>query len=74
MKNSKTRNKGTKDYYKQIDTAIRTYEEFKPYRPYKTEWICDRIVWCWKFRHITREQKDELMERMIEVFKIGIYD
>lgn len=63
MKVSKTK----KDYYGQINEAILSYETFKPYHQYSYSWICDRIDWCWRFRHITEQQKNELCDRIIAV-------
>lgn len=31
-------------------------------------WCTDRITWAWKFKKITELQKDELVDRMIEIF------
>lgn len=67
MKKSKP---APKNYYRQIDNAIKSYEECKPSHEFKIEWICDRIAWCWKFRHITEEQMEELCDRIIEVMDL----
>ena len=56
-----------KDYYNEIDKALKSYEDCKPYHIHDIDWICNRIGWCWKFRHITPEQKDELCDRAIAV-------
>lgn len=58
-----------KDYYKQIDNALRSYEEYKPYHQYSIDWITDRIDWCWKFRKITEDQMEELANRAIEIME-----
>lgn len=58
-----------KDYYKEIDKAIRSYEEFKPYHQYSIEWITDRIDWAWKFRKITKPQMEELADRITSVLR-----
>lgn len=57
------------DYYKQIDEALKSYEEFRPYHRFKIEWICNRIDWAWKFRRITREQMEELADRATYVLE-----
>lgn len=31
-------------------------------------WCSDRIVWAYRFKKITEQQKDELCDRMIELF------
>lgn len=51
------------NYYKQIDDALKSYENHKPYHRFTMEWICNRITWTWQFRHITREQMEELADR-----------
>ena len=56
-------------FYIQIDKALQSYENNKPYYPYKIEWITDRIAWCWKCRKITKEQMEELCERMMKIFE-----
>lgn len=60
-----------KDYYKEIDKALKSYEENKPWHLQDMSWISDRIDWCWKWKKITKEQKDELCERTISLFKEG---
>ena len=55
------------DYYKQIDKALKEYEEWRPYPQHSTEWICNRICWCRKFGKITKEQQDEFCSRAIVV-------
>ncbi len=59
--------KGNRNYYKEIDDALKTYEEFKPWHTRSIEWIADRIDWCWKFRHITKEQMEELADRVCKI-------
>lgn len=64
-------NKPKRDYYKEIDKAITSYEEFKQWHDKSIDWICNRIDWCWKFRHITKEQMEELADRICEVMEIS---
>lgn len=59
-------------YYKEIDEALKSYEENKPFHPKKMEWISNRITWCWKWRKITREQMEELADRATVIFKGGV--
>ncbi len=61
--------KKDKDYYKEIDTALLSYENCKPYHTKRIEYICDRIDWCWKFRHISKEQMEELADRACLVLR-----
>ena len=56
-------------FYEEIDKALKSYEEFKPYHSRKIEWITDRITWCWKWRKITRSQMEELTERAIKILE-----
>lgn len=50
-------------------TALLSYENFKPWHDKSISWICDRIDWCWKFRHITKAQMEELCDRCRIVLK-----
>lgn len=51
-------------WYEGIDVHLRRLEEGKT--PSRTIlWIVDRISWCWKWRKITKEQMEELAERVI---------
>ena len=56
-------------FYQEIDTALKSYEEFKPYHSRKIEWITDRICWCWKWKKITREQMEELTMRATNILE-----
>lgn len=56
-------------FYQEIDTALKSYEEFKPYHPRKIEWITNRIYWCWKWKKITREQMEELAMRATNILE-----
>ena len=64
MKNGKHE----KDYYKQLDGGVRMFEQCG-YCPVKIEVVTDKIVWCWKWKKITEQQKNELCDRMVEVMK-----
>ena len=59
----------SRNYYEEINTALLSYEENKPYHTRNMEWICNRIDWCWKFRHITEEEMEELSNRACKVLK-----
>ena len=58
-----------KNYYIEIDKAISRYENYYPWKEKSIEWICNRIDWCWKFRHITKEQMEELADRCCKVLE-----
>ena len=59
--------KQPRNYYKEIDDALKSYEEYKPYHVRDIEWIANRIDWCWKFRHITEKQMEELAGRACKI-------
>ena len=58
-----------RDYYKEIDEALISYENNKPYHTRNIDWICNRIDWCWKFKHITEKQIEELANRACKVLE-----
>ena len=58
-----------RNYYKEIDSELQRFENYM--RPVKgISWCTNRIGWCWKFRKITGQQKDELCDRVITLFNI----
>lgn len=59
--------KAKRNYYAEIDEAIKSYEEYKSWHDKSIDWICNRIDWCWKFRHITHDQMSELADRIIAI-------
>lgn len=58
-----------KNYYSEINQALQSYENFKPYHIYSIEWICNRIDWCWKWKKITKDEMEELTDRICEVME-----
>lgn len=56
-----------KNYYSEINQALQSYENFKPYHTYNIDWICNRIDWCWKWKKITEDEMKELTNRVCEV-------
>ena len=56
-------------YYKQINDALSSYENHKPWHDKSMDWICDRIDWAWKWRKITKEEMTELVERAVNILK-----
>ena len=56
-------------FYSEIDKALQSYENYKPYHTRNIEWISNRICWCWKWRKITKEQMEELCDRVIKVLE-----
>lgn len=61
--------KKQRNYYQEIDNALKSYEEYKPWHDKNIDWICNRIDWCWKFRRITEEQMEELADRCCKVLE-----
>lgn len=59
----------TNKFYNEIDKALYTYENFKPYHAKSIEWISDRISWCWKWKKISEDQMEELCERVINILE-----
>lgn len=53
--------------YQKIDKAIKEWETYRPVTQYSTDWICNRIEWAWKWRKITKEQMEELADRICVV-------
>lgn len=58
-----------KNYYSEINQALQSYENFKPYHTYSIDWICNSIDWCWKWKKITEDEMKELTDRICEVMK-----
>ena len=54
--------------YEKISEAVERLENYK-HPIHSPEWCSNRICWAWKFRKITREQMEELANRMTEYFK-----
>ena len=59
--------KEKRNCYKEMEDALNLYEEFKPYHTKDIDWICNRIDQCWKFRHITKKQMEELANRACKI-------
>ena len=59
--------KQKRDYYAEIDKALQSYEYCKSWHDKTIDWICNRIDWCWIFKHITENQMEELADRVCKV-------
>ena len=57
-------------YYLEINKFLEQYENHKSYKEKTVGWICDRIAWCWIWRKINEEEKDELTDRIIKVMEV----
>ncbi len=56
----------SKDYYNEIDTELKRYEEYRPYKTKTMDWICNRIDWAYKWGKITKDQMEELAGRVCD--------
>ena len=56
-------------YYEEIDKALKEYENYKSYQTKTINWICNRIDWTWKWRKISKEQMEELVDRIMKVME-----
>lgn len=61
-------------FYNEIDKVLQSYECYKPYHLRSLEWICNRIDWCWKWKKINEQEKNELCNRVIVVLERRKYD
>ena len=52
-----------KDYYKEIDTVLKDYENFRNYHTRDIDWACDKIAWCAQWKKLPSKQIDELADR-----------
>lgn len=57
------------DYYIEIDKELQRYENYAPYHIKTIDWICNRIDWAWKWKKITKEQMEELTDRVCKYLK-----
>lgn len=58
-----------KDFYKEINIALKSYEDFKPYHEKDIDWICNRINWCWKWKKISKSQMEKLSDRAVNILE-----
>lgn len=65
--------------YEKIDRALKQHENHK-YAERSLESIASYLDWAWRWRKITEEQKDELVDRWLVVHDAawckehGVYD
>lgn len=59
-------------YYEQIDKALKSYEEYKPWHEKSVDWICDRIDWAYHWHKISQKEMIELAERVTKILKEGV--
>lgn len=62
-----------RNYYNEIDQALKVLESYHPYPTKDIYWVCDRIEWAWKWRKITKEQMEELADRAVAYMDGGGY-
>lgn len=63
--------KTNQDYYNEIDKVLIEYEECKNWHTKNINWAADRICWCWKWKKITKEQMEELADRVTAIFDVN---
>lgn len=56
-------------FYSEINKALQSYENHKPYHTNSIGWICNRISWCWKWKKISEKEMVELSNRVIAILK-----
>lgn len=60
--------KTSQDYFEQIDEVLTRLEQYKPTT--KTlDWCAHRIDWCWRWRKISKEQMEQLADRVIKLYE-----
>lgn len=62
-----------KDYYAEINDVVTRYEEHRPYFVKNIDWAANRVDWAWKWRKITREQMEELADRITKIFDENLF-
>jgi hypothetical protein len=58
-----------RDYYKEIDEVVSSYEQYKPYHTKDIDWAANHVDWAWKWRKITKPQMEELADRITKVYE-----
>ena len=61
--------KDARNYYEEIDRAIKSYESNRTWHEKTISWICDRIDWCHKWHKITEEETHELCTRIVDIME-----
>lgn len=57
-----------KNYCKEIDSAIKEYEDGKPYKTHRLEWVAERVEWCYRWKHITHKEMSNFCDRITYLF------
>ncbi len=57
-----------KNQYLVLDKALKEHEEYG-YALHSLSWIADRIVWAYKWRHISQKEMNELADRTAKLFE-----
>ena len=52
-----------KDFYEEINRSLTPIEQGR-YSARTLDWCVNRVDWCWKWRKITKEQMEELANRI----------
>ena len=59
------------DFRDEIERAIKSYEENKPYHIFSLDDIANKIDWCWKWRKITKTQMENFADRVTALYDEG---
>lgn len=59
------------EFYKKIDAWLKEHEDYKPVKTKTLSDISDYIDWAYRWKKITVEEKDNVCDRMIELFERG---
>ena len=62
-----------RDWYTELKTRLnRIWKSgvLTPANVNELSMICDKISWCWKWKHITDTQKDELCQYATELWSL----
>ncbi len=58
-----------KNFYKELDSQLKYFEKNNVGYNRTIDNICDKIDWCWKWKKISEEQKNELADRVIKILE-----
>lgn len=61
------------EFYQKIDSWLKEHENYKPVKTKSLSDIADYIDWAWRWRKITEAQKDNVCNRICELFERGDY-
>jgi hypothetical protein len=60
-------------YYNEINNVVTEYENYTPYHTRNIDWAANRVCWAWKWRKITKEQTEELADRITAIYDNDLF-